>query len=283
MRTLGTRVWGVCLVVAVAMIAVTSAKLDRGESRTDSWDLLYLPNGRYLAVASLGQRQVLADFIYLWAIQYYGHYDISNRYEHLDRIFREVITELDPRYFDPYWIGALIMTTETKDLERALALLDKGFVANPDQWLLPYLAGWECYHARRLDLAAGYFEKAIRVPGAPAVIRRAYAAMYEKKGDRAVSIAAWAAIESDPSVDERGHQIARRHLDSLRVEQDIETLQQAIARYAAKHGANPGSLEALVRDGALPSVPVDSDGRPYGYDRRTGKVAPASTHVLEAR
>ena len=35
------------------------------------------------------------------------------------------------------------MSVEARDTDMALGLLDKGIAANPRDWLLPYLAGWE--------------------------------------------------------------------------------------------------------------------------------------------
>ena len=77
--------------------------------------LLYLPSGKYLKVAALGFDGLLADLLYLWSIQYYGNYDIKDRYTYLERIYDQVITELDPHYLDPYLVGALIMTAEARN------------------------------------------------------------------------------------------------------------------------------------------------------------------------
>src|SRR5207247_10750367 len=135
--------------------------------------LLYLPSGKYLKVAALGFDGLLADLLYLWSIQYYGNYDIRDRYDYLERIYDQVITELDPHYLDPYLIGALIMTTEARQPEMALRLLDKGVERNPDQWIIPFEAGFLCYddlHDYRR--AAGYFERAPRIPGVPPLARR---------------------------------------------------------------------------------------------------------------
>src|SRR3989454_3389627 len=122
--------------------------------------LLYLPSGKYLKVAALGFDGLLADLLYLWSIQFYGSYDIKDRYTYLERIYDQVITELDPHYLDPYLVGALIMTAEARNPEMALKLLDKGVRANPDQWIMPFEAGFLCYN----DLhdyrpAAGHFVK----------------------------------------------------------------------------------------------------------------------------
>ena len=82
--------------------------------------LLYLPSGKYLKVAALGFDGLLADLLYLWSIQFYGSYDIKDRYTYLERIYDQVITELDPHYLDPYLVGALIMTAEARNPTRGL-------------------------------------------------------------------------------------------------------------------------------------------------------------------
>lgn len=265
---------------AAAALGFADMRLEEAPVREPAADLLYLPSGKYLVVASLGHRQVLADLIYLWAIQYYGNYEITNRYLYLDKIFREVITELDPRYIDPYWIGALIMTIEAKDVEMGLRLLDKGMAANPDQWILPYLAGWECYHAKEYERAAAYFDRATAIPGAPPVIKRAYAGMFQKLGDREAAIAAWSEVARDPSMDARGRQVAEKRVKELRVEGDLERIQTAIDHYAGRTGSPPRSLRELVAAGDLSSVPVDPDGRSYEYDPGRGKVMPPAARVL---
>jgi len=246
-------------------------------------DLLYLPNGRLLAPATLGYRHLAADVIYLWAIQYYGHYEIQNRYVYLQKIFRDVITELDPNYIDPYWIGALIMSIEAKDLDMGLGLLDKGIAANPGEWILPYMAGWECYHARRYDRAARYFDMAIAVPGSPPVIRRAYAAMFQRLGDLRAALAAWGNIASDPQTDEHAREVARRRVRDLTIELDLERVRGAVARYAEARGVAPTSLEDLLRSGLLQHIPLDPDGNPYRYDPKTGQVRAHSELVLGGR
>ena len=277
---LGRSAGAICALGAAATVLVSGARLETVQERPEGAELLYLPSGKYLAAASFGYRHLLADFIYLWAIQYYGHYEIENRYRYLQKIFRDVITELDPNYIDPYWIGALVMSVEARDTDMALGLLDKGIAANPRDWLLPYLAGWECYQARRYDRAAAYFEKAIAAPGAPAVIRRSYAAMFQKQGDLPTALRAWRSIAKDPSMDPAGREIARRHVHDLQIEVDLDALGGLLRRYISEHGAPPPSLETLVGIGWLEKLPVDPEGNPYRYDRRSGRVRAQTSFVL---
>ena len=110
----------------------------------DAYPLLFLPNGRYLAAASLGFRNVLADVIYLWSIQYYGHHRTVEGRSYLRHIYN-TITDLDPEFTDAYTTGALVMAQDMADPQMAIELLDRGIERNPDNWVLPWDAGWYCY------------------------------------------------------------------------------------------------------------------------------------------
>ena len=164
------RRWVVILLLVCAATALASARgLHRMVDETeDPGELLYLPNGKFLKMASLGQAPLVADLIYIWAIQFYSEYEREDRFRYVNHVFATVIPELDPHYIDAYWLGALILIVENGDLEGGLALLDQGFVANPDKWILPYLAAWECWLAGEPERSAGYFELAAEVPEAPA-------------------------------------------------------------------------------------------------------------------
>lgn len=279
MRTRGTA----ALVLAVALAGACGARgrlvaaqsANRGEK-----ELLYLPNGRHLKVLSLGQAPLVADFVYLWAIQYYSDYDRADRYRYVEHVFGDVVAELDPHFIDPYWLGAVILSVEAHDLDGALRLLDKGYKNNPNEWILLYLAGWECDHAKEYDRAAAYFDEAARVPGAPASLERLKAGMIARSGDLRGAIALWKEVLDDPRNDEAARAIARRQIRTLLVRADVADLDAAIAAYRAKHGRLPRALADLLRDGEIRSLPLDPDGAPYAYDPTTGAVTSPASRML---
>lgn len=252
--------------------------LERGEP--ERRELLYLPNGKFLRTASLGQSSLLASLVYLWAIQYYADYDRADRYRFVEHVFGEVIAELDPHYVDPYWIGALILSVEAQDLEAALRLLEKGFENNPDRWILPYLAGWECERAGDSARAARWFDRAAAIPGAPPQVLRLRAAMVARAGDLDEALRRWSEILEDPRADATSRAIAERQVRGLRVRIDLERINHAIEAFRERAGRLPRSLDELVREGFLPAVPVDPDGTPYAYDRGSGRASSAASRVL---
>ncbi len=224
---------------------------------------------------------MLADLFYIWAIQFYSDYEREDRYRYVEHVFGDVITELDPHYIDAYWLGALILIVENRDLEGGLALLEAGFERNPDQWVLPYLAGWECWLAGRPAMAAAYFDRAAAVDGAPQSARRIHAAMTSRSGDQETALALWQEIRDDPQSDASSVAIAERKIRELRVQIDLRELRSAIDRFRIENGRYPDSLEQLRRRGYIRLVPRDPDGRDYPYDSRSGTVvAPGAGRVL---
>ena len=73
--------------------------------------MLYLPQGKYLSPISFGYDLLVADFVYLWSIQYYGDPGFHPKMEYLSHTYN-IITELDPQFIDAYQTGALFMFFE---------------------------------------------------------------------------------------------------------------------------------------------------------------------------
>lgn len=267
--------------LAVLGVGSARARLDGIDAAAGGGkDLLYLPNGKYLKAISLGHAPLFADVVYLWAIQYYSDYNQVDRYRYVEHVFGDVIAELDPGYLDPYWLGALILTTEGKDEEAGLRLLDRGFERNPSAWILPYLAGWECERFGQFDRAADYFDRAAKVPGAPPDLIRLKAGMATRKGDLREAIARWRVVLEDPRNDDGARAIAERQIRALSVRADVADLEAAIAAYRERHGKAPRILGELVRAGIVGAIPSDPDGNDYAYDPSAGKVSSVASRVL---
>jgi len=244
--------------------------------------LLYLPSGRYLKVITFGYEGLAADLIYIWSIQYYSNYQIEDRYDYLDQIYRRVIAELDPTFVAPYLVGSMIMSVEAGRDDLALKLLEEGTKRNPGVWIVPFQAGYLCY-SKLHDYACAkeYFRKALESPAAPAPVRRFYAEMYNKLGDPRTSLRHWAEIH-DTADSDYVRQVSWMHVHDLRIEVDLEELNRVIERYREEKGQYPRRLEELVRAGLLAALPIDPEGKPYSIDPN-GKASSVSRRLLEGR
>lgn len=233
--------------------------------------IIYIPSGQYLKFATFGNSSLLADLIYVWAIQYYSDYTIPDMYEYLDHIF-SIINELDPSYLDPYDIGAVIAAYEAEDLDLALKILDRGLEKNPEQWLFPYMAA---HYAQMIKkdhkLAQEYYKKAMNIEEVPPIVERLYANAIFKSMDYKRALQTWLEIYKTAK-DERIKKIASNHLYNLTTTIDIQKINEAIEKFKESYGRNPMELSQLVRAGFLDSLPKDLDGKEYIYDSRTGEV-----------
>jgi len=164
------------LVASLLLFSWLKIQTDRvSRTRIPGSSIIYLPSGKYLKHLTFGYSSLVADIIYLWAIQYYGTYEIVDRFKYLEHIF-SIIAELDPKYVDPYEVGALIAIYDAHEAELAFKILDLGLEKNPDQWIFPFQAG----HIAQMNLkdyekAREYYQKAMEIPGAPPIVKRLYA------------------------------------------------------------------------------------------------------------
>jgi tetratricopeptide (TPR) repeat protein len=276
-----TRAIAILLLLAgAASTAAGFVALERMEVGSNEDHLIYMPSGRYLKVASLGHSALAADLVYLWAIQHYSNYERTDRYKFVEHVFGNVIAELDPAYTDAYSLGAMILSVEARDLEGALRLLDLGISRNPENWILPYVAGWECFHADRFEQAGEYFRISSNIPGAPDLISRNQAGALSRSGDLAAAYTLWRDLYEDPDSDATTLVVAERQMRDLHVKIDKKTIQDAAREYRDDTGHWPASLQAMVTAGLMSRVPADPDGNDYPYDPATGQAGSSDYRIL---
>lgn len=241
--------------------------------------LAYLPKGEYLKLAVLGYRQVVADLIWLQAVQHIG----SKRDTQLGYTWTyhavDVLTDLDPTFVPPYQATGIFLGVLAGRHEESVAILKKGIEHNPASWQLPFLAGYISYY-ERCDSAAGgeFFRIAARVPGAPAYLPQLAARMTVESGD---SSAALEFLErfSRSVADERVREALYRRMKEVVQEQDLRLLEDSITRYRARHGQAPAKLDDLLLRGFLSRLPVDPLGGQYELNSLTGAVSASSTRA----
>jgi tetratricopeptide (TPR) repeat protein len=262
----------VIILVLLLSTAVHYNLYNKNETRSSFFtQMLYLPSGKYLRPASFGYYGLLADFIYLWSIQYYSDPGFHPRLEYLKHTY-DIITELDPQFLDAYQTGALFMFYEGRNPKAGLQLLDKGLERNPTEWIFPTDAGFYCLiNLRDKPQALKYFTKAAQVPGAPTLVKRTLANLTFQKGDMMDSLELWQEVYDTaerPSI----KQTAFQHVHDLRVLIDLDGLRKAIKLYYEKYQQLPTNLNDLVSARIVKQVPLDPEGNAYEYDPSAGRV-----------
>jgi tetratricopeptide (TPR) repeat protein len=265
-------VWIMFLFLAAsAALKLQNDRLPR--KRIPGSSIIYIPSGKYLKMASFGYSSLAADLVFLWAIQYYGNPAIPDKFAYFTHIF-SIISELDPRYVDPYEVGALIAMYDANDMALAYKILDMGAAKNPDMWIFPFQAGHYAMLRKDFDTAKAYFEKTMAIPGAPAITKRLYANASFKTLDYQTAWDTWKDVY-ETAKDEQIRKIASNHLYQVKAAVDIAALKNAVFDFRARFGRNPMTLDQLVRAGLLRQVPRDFDEKDYVYNPQTGAVTTA--------
>ena len=254
----------IALQVHLGQWQVTEKKLEH---------LMFLPDAEYLQMASIGYRELVADVLWLQAIQVMGERKVSEAAGRwLYRAF-DIITTLDPKFVRAYEAGGLALTTLVVLPKESNQLLLKGVEHNPAEWSLLFYLGINHYFELYDDAkAAEYMAQASRLPGAPAGLVAIAANLFAaaKSPQQAVDILATA---YENTSDENAKKLLELRLKIMFTERDLVMLEQAIDRYKTIQGRLPWRLEDLVAAGLLQILPHEPAGGRYIYDSTTGAVS----------
>jgi hypothetical protein len=235
-------------------------------------ELLYLPSPEMLKIMSLGNPGLAADILYLWSIQYYSMFRPNERFLYLGTVYN-LITDLDPLYFDAYRIGALIMEIQTggdqAQLKKAVRrLFDKGLENLPGSWQLAEAAAWDFFiRFHDQEAALHYAEIAAVHPDAPARIKRMVGVWRDKERAWTIddSIDYWRRA-IDEAEDEYDRAISVSHLYDAVVTKDRTALEAVLAAYSRRHGSCAESWDDVIAAGLIREVPLDLMDNPYEID-----------------
>ncbi|MRR51923.1 MAG: hypothetical protein EG825_13590, partial [Rhodocyclaceae bacterium] len=183
-----------CLAALLAGLVAVQRAFDRRylSSERSVRELLYFPSADVVRALSAGNELMMADYLWLRMIQYYGYHLRSDRnYEYLYPI-TDRLTDLDPRFLYPYTFGSLLLAHDARDSVGSMRLLDKAKRANPGQWQFTYMKGFILYvFFQRGDEAIAEFVEASKLPNAWDGALRFAAWIARKQGRRETSKQMW--------------------------------------------------------------------------------------------
>ena len=281
------------LAVAVVAIALLAGAVQLQAVRERAFppppvddDTVYIQSGRAIRRMAGAYAGLAADVYWIRTLQYFGgikrrlaarpsepepppafaarRAEFAGLYPLLD-----ITTTLDPLFNIAYRFGAVFLAEPypggpgRPDL--AVALLEKGLRARPDKWEYMQDIGFVHYwYSHDYRAAAGWFDKASQVPGAPWWLRSLAATTLAQGGDRESSRMIWQAIQQSADNDWL-RKDAERRLAQLRALDEIEFLAQQVETFRARTGVSPTGWIDVVRAGLVGRVPADPAGTPYEF------------------
>ena len=283
------RVAGMALAIAAFALAVAlQAVRDRAYPREEAQNraFLYVRSPEALRRIALSFDALAADVYWIRALQHYGGDRLSRdgrrRYELLYPML-DLTTSLDPYFTIAYRFGAIFLSEGYPSgpgrPDQAIALLNKGVRAQPDNWRYYHdIAFVHYWQYRDPKTAAAWFRRAASRPDAPSWLEPVAASMLVEGGDRASARFLFEQISrsEEPWLQRMGRR-SLSQLDALDF-LDMHVL-PVISRNPPPSGT-PYSWQWFVSRRLLPGIPTDPTGVPFEIDPATGAVAVAPTSEL---
>lgn len=258
--------------MSAASVAVTQWRLEQLHTARPAEELRYLPKGDHLKVAALGYDQLVADLLWLKAIQVMGEKGREEQdAEWLYQAF-DAITTLDPKFDYVYQLGGIFLSVLSGRADLAVQLLSKGTRNNPDIWRLHFFLGFDqFYYFGRFKEAADAMAAAAALPGRPDWVPMLATRLYAQAEEPEFAIEfldRMYQVSKDEKV--REQLLARRH--ELVVERDLNILNRTVLKFQERSHRPPDDLRELVTAGLLRGLPEEPSGGRYYYDPTDGQV-----------
>ena len=255
---------------SMGFIGFSQSRIDALHEEALEDELLYIPSNTLLTHFTAGMSNVVADMLWIETIQYTvkEFHDPQRKFTWLEQMCHAV-TDLDPYFEGVYVNGGMFLSSVGAD-EKALKLLKKGFVRNPESWEIPY------------EMVKVYVLNRRDQPQSPAITTH-YLRMLAERHEHPEMYLSWArriqeqndlkkegrAIWEDViknSKDEFVRELAEHNLRVLIIRDDVDTLNALVVEFAAQAGRNPTRLDELVTAGLLASLPVEDEYGRYSID-----------------
>lgn len=258
-----------CLIAVVSVVGMVASAhaVYRIRPNDTLQDALLVSSPQAVKKLSLGYSGLLANIYWTRVVQYFGgkHQAGAEEYKALAPLLDITVT-LDPHLIAAYQFGSIFLAQRPPDgagdVDAAVNLIERGIQANPEYWRLYYSLGYLQYEKRDFKAAAEAFYEGYNKPGAHEWMRTMAALMHAQAGNTSTARYLWSRIYEETD-DKNIKQNAFMRLASLKVDEEVPQLENAISQYRQNTGRWPVSWREMISAGLLKSTPIDPAGETY--------------------
>ncbi|MDP7639608.1 MAG: hypothetical protein QGG73_07820 [Candidatus Hydrogenedentes bacterium] len=289
MRVLGKRIIAAPLifVVAIASNKVAQDRIDSMKGGSFDEELLFLPNDRLLTHFTVGLSSVIADILWVRAIDY-----ASREFHNPDRKFTwladlvNMVVRLDPYFEGAYARGGMLLAGIGAD-DEALNVLHRGLIANPYSSDISFeLIQVFLLNRREREETPRLVGHYLRI-AAELAENEEYARYYlqlahdigRKYDLLGHAMLMWQDVIANAD-DDVTRQLAEERLLDLIILENVKMLGQVLTLYAEHMGKQPERLDEVIAAGVLNELPGDKRHGRYFIDA-AGEIQ--NTVLLESR
>lgn len=203
-----------------------------------------------------------ADILQLKTITWFGmklieHENLSStEWKQAYKVLNN-ITELDPRFWDPYLFTEMMFTWQAGMINEANRLLKKAAKALPEDFRPLYFIGFnEFYFRKNAAKAAPYLRAAADKPGAPDFLK-GLAARFSLYGNQTLA----GILFLKGLIKQTNGDMTRKYLSkNLKTLETILIIENAVKRYRELFKRNPVNIGQLLDTGIIDTIPEDPFG-----------------------
>ena len=291
------------LIVAIALLAGLAAAAAVGEwvgerrvSLPESYEDADLAvRGKMLKGWALGSEGLLADWYWMWSLQYIGGKLVRSELEEISlddlrplnpRLLHPLLdnaAELDPQFMAVYSYGASVLPAI--DAHKAIELTEKGIAANPRAWRLHQYLGYIYWRMEEYEKAAEVYEAGSRIEEAPLFMRQMVAAMKTQGGSRETAREIYLQMLAEAE-DQQSRANAELRLLEIDALDEIDAIQTVLSARKNSGGQCPATLREFFPELRKAELPrgrdfsinergelVDPTGVPYVFNPEDCKVS----------
>ncbi len=243
--------------------------------------------GKRLKGYSLGSEGLLADWYWMWSLQYVGDKLSKTEIENINledltflkpRLLYPMLdnsTDLDPHFMAAYTYGAVVLPAI--DPQQAVKLTEKAVANNPDDWRMYQYLGYIHWRLKDFESAAQAYERGSRVEGAPRFMTMMVAAMRTQGGSRETARAMYQQMLEEAQGDKQMVSNATFRLNEIDSLNERDAIDAALKHAAGSTGRCPASLREIIPQLQRTQLP---DGRRFQVDNSGSLADPTGVPYL---
>lgn len=225
---------------------------------------LYLPEGRYIKLLTLGYNNFFSDILWFRTLNYFGKQYVGGKdYRWLYHMC-DLVTELNPNATHAYEFCATLLSWEAKDAELSNEILNKAIQNHPEHWRFWYYRGFNYwYFFEDYEKAQKDIEHASKLSTEhPFLASLASKLLVNTSGD-INQVIKYLHSMLDASNDQIVSRALTEKLNSALITKDIVFLEEAVLRYEKQNGRLPEDISQLVEDNIITKIPSSPTGSRY--------------------
>ena len=231
----------------------------------DQTPIHYSIPSKFTAPASLEFKGIVANYLFLKVITDAG--DEMGRKKTINREMVsyivssvDTITDLDPKFWDPYLFASLILAWNFGEFEKANAILTKAEKNLTNDYRPFYFKGFNFYYFMKDNQkAAEYMIKASKLPGSPSYLPYLATRLSVYSANHKTA----AAFLEEMIQTTRNETIVRQLKMRLETINHLILIEKQVMEYKNRFGIFPKHLEDLITAGFLKKIPKDPHGGKY--------------------